>query len=71
MSNKDNRAFVRGLAMLSQIGLTFVVCMGIGVFLGRVLDDWLGTSPWLFFVFSLLGIAAAFKAVYDIANSMK
>ena len=71
MKNKDNRELVKGLAMLSQIGITFVVCMGIGVFLGRFLDNWLGTAPWLLFVFSLLGIAAAFKAVYDISKSMK
>jgi len=58
----------KGLAMLSQIGITVVVCIAIGFFLGRWLDGLLGTSPWLFLVFLLFGIGAAFKAVYDIAS---
>ena len=66
MKNKDNKELAKGLAMLSQIGITVVVCIAIGVIAGRFLDDWLGTSPWLLLVFLLLGIGAAFKAVYDL-----
>jgi len=71
MGNKDNKELIKGLAMLSQMGITVVVCILIGVLLGRFLDGLLGTEPWLLFVFSLLGIAAAFKAVYDISKSIK
>ena len=58
----------KGLAMLSQIGITVVACIAIGFFTGRWLDGLLGTSPWLLLLFILLGIGAAFKAVYDIAS---
>ena len=58
----------KGLAMLTQIGITVVVCIAIGFFLGRFLDDFFNTSPWLLLVFILFGIGAAFKAVYDIAS---
>ena len=58
----------KGLAMLTQIGITVLVCIAIGVFIGRWLDGVFGTAPWLFLVFLLLGIGAAFKAVYDIAS---
>jgi len=56
----------KGLALLTQIGITFVVCILVGVFLGRFLDGLLGTSPWLLLILSFLGVAAGFKAVYDL-----
>ena len=56
----------KALAMISQIGLSFVVCIGIGFFLGRYLDGWLGTTPWLMLVGILLGIASAFKMLFDL-----
>ena len=59
---------VKGLAMLTQIGITVVVCIAIGFFIGRFLDGFFNTSPWLLLLFTLFGIGAAFKAVYDIAS---
>ena len=58
----------KGLAMLTQIGITVVVCIAIGFFIGRFLDGFFNTSPWLLLLFTLFGIGAAFKAVYDIAS---
>jgi F0F1-type ATP synthase assembly protein I len=34
------------------------------------LDSLLGTAPWLLLVFSLLGAAAAFKSLIDMAKRM-
>jgi ATP synthase protein I len=42
-------------------------CVLIGVFLGRFLDNLLNTSPWLLLLFSLLGVGAALKALFDLA----
>ena len=57
---------LKGLAMITQIGLTFVVCIAIGFFVGRFLDGWLGTSPWLLLLFTIIGIGAGFKAIFDL-----
>ncbi|NLV86096.1 MAG: AtpZ/AtpI family protein [Clostridiales bacterium] len=43
-------------------------CVLIGVFLGRFLDNLLGTSPWLLLLFSLLGAGAAFKTLLDLGQ---
>ena len=67
-TKKEKRQIIRALGLMSQIGFTAVVCVFIGVFLGRFLDDWLGTSPWLLLVFALLGCISAFKAMIDIAK---
>jgi len=66
--NKQLREILRALSYLSQIGITIAVCVLIGVLFGRFLDNLLGTSPWLLLVFSLLGAAAAFKTLFDIAK---
>ena len=67
-ARKQRREVVRGLSMISQISIMMVVCVLIGVFLGRFLDDKLGTAPWMLLVCSLLGVAAAIKAIYDMSK---
>ena len=63
---KQQNDFLKALSFFSLIGTTIMACVFIGVFLGRFLDNFFGTSPWLLLVFSLLGVVAAFKAVYDL-----
>ena len=59
----NNRDFLQALAFLSQIGISIAACLVVGIFLGRFLDNLLGTSPWLLLVCSLLGVGAAFKYI--------
>ncbi|MDR3119939.1 MAG: AtpZ/AtpI family protein, partial [Clostridiales bacterium] len=51
----------------SQLGLSMCACVLIGVLAGSWLDRWLGTKPWLLLLCSLIGAAAAFKVMYDLA----
>lgn len=70
--NKDGaNGFVRAFSLLTQIGITIVACIGVGIFLGWVLDNWLGTSPWLMLVCTVLGIAAAFKSIFEFAKKVE
>jgi len=62
--------FIRAFALLSQIGITIVACVGVGIFLGWLLDRLFGTSPWLLLVFTLLGVVAAFKSIFDFAKKI-
>jgi ATP synthase protein I len=57
---KQRGSVLRTLLFASQIGVSIVVCLFIGVFLGKFLDERLGTSPWLLLTFALLGAASAF-----------
>jgi len=71
MSNDNKQqgdGFIRALSFLSQIGVTIIACIAVGILLGRVLDTLLGTTPWLLLVFTLLGVVAAFKSIFDIAK---
>lgn len=61
---------LRGLAQMSQIGVSITVCIFIGVFIGRFLDSFFDTSPWLLLIFSFLGASAAFKYLIDLSKRM-
>lgn len=59
---------VRELGALSTVGLSFVVAIVLGAWFGWLLDRWLGTSPWFFFLFFLLGLVAGVLNVFRTAK---
>lgn len=69
-SSKNSETF-RALANFSQIGVTMAASVLVGVLLGKYLDGYLGTTPWLLLIFSLLGVGAAVKALFNIAGDKK
>ena len=70
--NRNQRTdAIRALSQLSQIGIMIISCIGVGIFIGWMLDRWLGTSPWLLLVFTVLGIIAAFRSIFDFAKRQK
>jgi F0F1-type ATP synthase assembly protein I len=65
---KSRAEWVRTVGALSTVGLSFVLAVVIGAWVGRVLDAWLGTSPWLFLLGFFLGLAAGVINVYRTAS---
>jgi ATP synthase protein I len=65
---KSRADTVRTLGALSTLGLSFVLAIVLGAWFGRMLDTWLGTSPWCFMVFFFLGLAAGILNVYRTAK---
>ena len=53
-----------------RLGVEFVLGIAVGGVIGYLLDKWLGTTPWLFLVFFVLGTGAGFLNVFRAANSM-
>ncbi|HIJ96229.1 MAG TPA: AtpZ/AtpI family protein [Desulfuromonadales bacterium] len=66
--SSDKRELFQNLAMVSSMGISVVLAIAIGVWFGLTLDRWLGTKPWFFYIFLLIGIAAGFKNIYVIAG---
>jgi len=66
--DKQRDGFIKSLSFLSQIGVTIIACIAVGILFGSFLDSLLGTTPWLLLVFILLGIVAAFKSILDLAK---
>jgi len=59
----------KGLAELTSIGMTMVLCTVIGLAGGYLGDRWLGTKPWLTFGGLLLGIVAGFVSLFRSVKS--
>jgi len=66
--DRDKRDLFRSLSLVSSMGISVVLAIGIGVWFGLTLDRWLGTKPWFFYIFLFIGIAAGFKNIYVIAG---
>ncbi len=47
-----------------RAGVELLSALVVGVVAGLALDRWLGTSPWLFLLFFVLGAAAGVLNVY-------
>lgn len=54
----DARVRGRGMAYGMRMATEFVAAIIVGGLIGWVLDRWLGTTPWIFLVFFLLGCVA-------------
>lgn len=59
--DEDLKRTIRALGYLSTIGTAMALSIALGALMGHYLDAWLGTGPWLFYVFLGFGIAAAFR----------
>jgi F0F1-type ATP synthase assembly protein I len=59
---------VRQLGALSTVGFSFVLAVGLGVWFGLLVDRWLGSSPWGFFLFFVFGLVAGVLNVYRTAG---
>lgn len=56
-----------GIGMAFRVGTELVAGVAVGTGIGWLLDQWLGTRPWLMVVFFFIGAAAGMLNVYRTA----
>ncbi|MCL2592165.1 MAG: AtpZ/AtpI family protein [Defluviitaleaceae bacterium] len=62
---KEEKAKIRKASTLMfSVSINMIVCIGLSVFIGVLLDRWINTSPLFVILFIIIGIAAAFKNMY-------
>ena len=61
--------FLRAFTHFSHVGVTMAASVLVGVLLGKYLDEFFNTSPWLLLIFSFLGVGAAIKVLFNIPNN--
>lgn len=64
MSDKPRRPDLRRLSELASLGLVLPSSIIVGLFLGYLLDRWLGTDPWLLLAFTVLGIVSGLLSLF-------
>jgi F0F1-type ATP synthase assembly protein I len=62
--DEDLKKTIKTLGYMSTIGIAMALSIAIGVFIGYYIDRKFGTTPWFFYIFLCLGIAAAFRNLY-------
>jgi len=67
---EDRKNLAHGMSLLSQLGVTAIVCVALGVLIGVGLDRWLNTSPVFIIIFSVLGAISAIRTMIKIAKRM-
>ncbi len=55
-----------GLGFAVRIGVEMVASLAVGAGIGWLLDQWLGSGPWLMVIFLILGMGAAMMSVYRV-----
>jgi ATP synthase protein I len=63
---KLDRATLRALAMVSQLGFTIAAALGLGVLGGLWLDDRLGTRPVFIIIGTVVGLLSAAYVIRDL-----
>jgi ATP synthase protein I len=61
---KPPRPGFRKIAELSSIGLMLPSSIIVGLFIGYLLDRWLGTGPWLLLIFTVLGVVSGLLSLF-------
>ncbi|MBN2060241.1 MAG: AtpZ/AtpI family protein [Deltaproteobacteria bacterium] len=70
MDNETKKTF-RTLSFVSTIGLVMALSVCLGAFIGFFLDKKMETEPWLFFIFLIFGIIAAFKNLFIMLKKLQ
>jgi ATP synthase protein I len=70
MDNETKKMF-RTLGFLSTTGMTMAFSIGLGALIGYYLDNKFGSEPWLFIIFLIFGIVAAFKNLHTMYKKTK
>ena len=68
MTKQQRRETMQAMSLFFQIGVTMIICVMLGVFIGRFLDSALNTTPWLLLLFTFFGAGAAIKFTYDLSK---
>jgi ATP synthase protein I len=62
---------MRSFGTLGSVGLSFVISIVMGAGLGLLIDRWIGTGHWGFFIGFFLGLAAGVVTVVRASKSIK
>ncbi|NLW23205.1 MAG: AtpZ/AtpI family protein [Tissierellia bacterium] len=69
MKRKEYREVLKGLALISQIGISVVVPILLGFFFGKWLDGKVGSNYIFSMIFIIIGAGAGFLNIFKFGTS--
>lgn len=67
-SSSELSEVAKGLSLILQIGINMMVPIGLCLFIGYKLDQWLSTS-YMIMIFLFLGVAGGIRSVYGLTKN--
>ncbi|SHI51104.1 AtpZ/AtpI family protein [Propionispora hippei] len=64
MNKKDKQPGFSALGIATTLSFTLVANIAVGIFLGRLLDNWLDCAPWASVAGIVLGMVSGLWAIY-------
>lgn len=62
---------LKNLALISQVGISMITPIFIGLYIGQWIDRLIGTNGLFGIVFMILGVGAAFINLFKITGTFK
>jgi len=69
--NNNYKATLKNLALISQIGISIITPILLGVFIGQFVDKWLKTEGIFVIIFIILGAGAGFLNLFKLTGAWK
>lgn len=60
---KEKKEIMSALAMITQIGLAMMTCMGLSFIIGIYIDGFFGTKFWVM-IMLLIGVMASIRSLF-------
>lgn len=64
------RRDLRPLALVTQVGLTMMVCILSGLAIGLWVDNTFGTKPWVTLLLTVVGVTAGTYSIYRVVSEV-
>lgn len=68
MNKKNQKSMYQNLALITQIGLSIITPILVGVYLGGFMDKKIGTQMIFTLIFIILGAGAGFLNLFKLAG---
>lgn len=69
MKNKNYKDIFQNLTLITQVGLSVITPILLGVFLGQFIDNKVGTNGIFSIIFIIFGVGAGFLNIFKLAGS--
>lgn len=68
-NNEKDRSALKNLALISQVGISIITPILLGVYIGQFIDKKLGTNGVFSIILILIGTGAGFLNIFKLAGS--
>ncbi|MBU5310714.1 AtpZ/AtpI family protein [Tissierella carlieri] len=69
MKNKNYKDIFQNLTLITQVGLSVITPILLGVFLGQFIDNKVGTNGIFSIIFIIFGVGAGFLNIFKLAGN--